>query len=81
MFDKLRVSKTNYVSEGYVSIFWRDFCCLLHPKIFFCVPFCAVFQIFSGSEKVYGYERVDIKFFRIVFLAHSAENFHFVGES
>ena len=28
---------------------------------------CAVFQKFSGSEKLYGYERVDIKIFRRVF--------------
>ena len=33
---------------------------------------CAVFQKFSGSEKLYGYERVDIKIFRRVFLSHSA---------
>ena len=51
MFHKLRVSKTTYVSEGYVSNFCRGFRCLTQPKNFSGVPFCAVFQIFSGSEK------------------------------
>ena len=81
MFHKLRVWKTNYVSEGYVSIFCQDFYCLTQQKSFLVVPFCAVFQIFSGSEKFYGYKRVDIKIFRIVFLSHSEEKVHFVGES
>ena len=75
MFQKLGLSKANYVSEGYVSIFCRDFCCLTQPKSLLGVPFRAVFQIFSGSKKVYGCERVHIKVFRIVFLSHSAETF------
>ena len=53
MFHKLRVWKTNYVSEGYVSIFCRDFCCLTQPKSLLGEPFRAVFQIFSASEKVF----------------------------
>ena len=75
MFHKLLVPKTNYSSQGYVSIFCRGFCCLTHPKSLLGVPFRAVFQIISGSEKVYGCERVVIKIFQIVFLCHSAETF------
>ena len=75
MFHKFRLSKTNYASECYVSIFCRDFCCLTQPKNFLGVPYCAVFQIFSGGENVYGYERVDIKIFRITFFLTVRKDF------
>ena len=68
-FTNFGYRKKNYVSEGYVSSFCRDFCCLTQPKNFLRVPFCAVFQIISGSEKVYGCERVEIKIFRIDFVS------------
>ena len=42
-----------YASEGYVTIFCRNF--LSHSaEKFRREPFCAVFQKTSGSEKVYG---------------------------
>ena len=40
-----------------------------------------MFQIFSGIENVYGYEKVDIKIFRIVFCVSQCGKDHFVGES
>ena len=43
-----------YASEGYVTIFRRNFFCLTVPKHFVEEPFCAVFQKISGSERVYG---------------------------
>ena len=54
MFHKFPVSETYYASEGYVSIFCQDFCCLTQPKNFLGVLFCAVFQTISVREKVYG---------------------------
>ena len=40
-----------YVSEGYVTIFRRNFFCLTAPKHFAEEPFCAVYQRVFGSEK------------------------------
>ena len=43
-----------FASEVYVTIFRRKFFCLTVPKNFAEEPFYAVFQKFSGAEKVYG---------------------------
>ena len=45
--------ETFYASEVYVTIFRRTFS-LAKPENFAEEPFCAVFQKFSSSEKVYG---------------------------
>ena len=45
--------KKFYASEGYATIFGRNF--LSHSaEKFVDEPFCAVFQKISGSQKVYG---------------------------
>ena len=62
-----------YASEGYVTIFCRIFC-LTVPKKFVEGPFSAVFQIISGSEKVYGKEGGEVSRFSFEkFLSDSAE--------
>ena len=50
------------------------FFCLTMPKIFVGEPFCAVFQKYSGSEKVYGKKGVS-RFSVESFLSHSAIKF------
>ena len=52
--------------------------CPTVPKNFIREPFCAAFQKFSGSEKVYGSEgRRRVSSFSVEnFLSHSAGRFH-----
>ena len=50
MFHKLRVSKTIYASDGYVSLFCQGFCYLAQLKCFLGEPLSAVFRKFPGSE-------------------------------
>ena len=50
MFHKLRVSKTIYASDGYVSLFCQGFCYLAQLKYFLGEPLSAVFRKFPGSE-------------------------------
>ena len=69
-----------YASEGYVTIFCRNFFCLTLPKNFVGEPFCAVFQKIYGSEKgkslwIRGGGGVSTFSFEN-FLSHSAEKFH-----
>ena len=78
---KFPLAKILKIREGECQGFPAKRFCLTVPKSFAGETFCAVFQIVSGSEKVYGYEKVDIKIFRKFFLSHSAEKVHFVGES
>ena len=44
----------SYASEGYVTIFRRNFLTHSAEKFRWVEPFSAVFQKISGSEKVYG---------------------------
>ena len=45
-----------FASEGYVTIFRRNFFCLTVPKHFVEEPISAVFQKNSSGERVYGNE-------------------------
>ena len=64
---KFPLAKILKIREGECQGFPAKRFCLTVPKSFAGETFCAVFQIVSGSEKVYGYEKVDIKIFRKFF--------------
>ena len=51
MFQKFRLSKTNYASEGNVTLFCRDIVCLTVPKNFIGEPNSAVLHKIYASEK------------------------------
>ena len=54
-FRKFPVAKSLWIREGgKYQVFPSIVFCLPVPKNFVGEPFCAVFQKFSGSEKVYG---------------------------
>ena len=53
-FGKFPVAKSLWIRGGKYQGFPSNFFCLTVPKNFVGEPFCAVFQKFSGSEKVYG---------------------------
>ena len=60
--------------------FFLEIFCLKVRKNFAGNLSVLCFRIF-GSEKCYGYERVDIKIFRTIFLVSQCGKGHFVGES
>ena len=51
VFQKFRLSKTNYASEGNLTLFCRDIVCLTVAKIFIGEPSSAVFHKIYASEK------------------------------
>ena len=53
MFHKFQLSKTNFASEGNVTLFCRDIVCLTMPKNFIGEPSSAVFHKIYASEKDY----------------------------
>ena len=79
MFQKIPVAKKiiDKRGEGEYQDFPSKFFCLRLPKNFVEEPFCAVFQKFSGSEKVYGAEGMGrVSSFSVEnFLSLSAEDF------
>ena len=67
MFQKFSGSEKFKDKRGGISRFSVEKFLSHSAKSFAGETFCAVFQKNSGSDKVFGYESVDIKIFRVFF--------------